>query len=195
MPMKRVIDYPRIYDSAKLGALPSDELRTEYLWLLGIAGPNGSFEWSERRLWATAYAGVRDKTQAEVAGYLQSFLDAGLLVKWEQDGKTWGYFVGSDKPARLPRDSWKKRFAKTRQLEPPPPPELLRGSCTAVARDADEVSTTEVRRDGEKGALLSLSLPLSSSLKEKEIPPAPLRFRKNQTTLVQHQQKNQKLSL
>src|ERR1039457_6709047 len=88
--MKRLIDYERVYDSGKLESLP-DNLRPEYLWLLGIAGPNGSFEWSERRIGPAAYAPIRDKTAADLGGYLQAFLDAGLLLKWEQDGKTWGY--------------------------------------------------------------------------------------------------------
>ena len=102
--MKRLVDYPRIYDSAKLAGLPADEYRAEYVWLLGLAGPNGSFEWCVRRLWAATYAPMRDKTSEDLRRYLDAFLAAGLLVKWEQDGKTWGYFTGSDKPGRLPRD-------------------------------------------------------------------------------------------
>src|ERR1039458_7385630 len=88
-PVKRVVDYPRIYDSAKLAALPNDEYRAEYVWLLGIAGPNGSFEWCERRLWAAAYAPMRDKTLEDLRRYLEAFLAAGLLVKGVQAGKTW----------------------------------------------------------------------------------------------------------
>ena len=95
--MKRLVDYPRLYDSTKLAALPTDELRAEYVWLLGIAGPNGSFEWCERNLWAAAYASVRERSLEDLSRYLQAFLDAGLLLKWEQDGKTWGYFAGSEK--------------------------------------------------------------------------------------------------
>jgi hypothetical protein len=103
--MKRLIDFERIYDSGKLESLGSDELRLEYLWMHGIAGPNGSFEWSQRRIWAAAYAPIRDKTPDDVGRFLQEFLDAGLLLRWEQDGKTWGYFTGSEKPGRLPRES------------------------------------------------------------------------------------------
>jgi hypothetical protein len=104
--MKRVVDFPRLYDSAKLASLQSDELRAEYLWLLGIVGPHGSFEWSVRRLWAAAYAPIREKTESQVAEYLEAFLVAGLLIRWDQDGKTWGYFVGSDLPGRLPRTTY-----------------------------------------------------------------------------------------
>lgn len=87
MSMKRLVDYPRLYDSTKLAALSTDELRTEYVWLLGIAGPNGSFEWCERNLWAAAYASVRERSLEDLSRYLQAFVDAGLLLKWEQDGK------------------------------------------------------------------------------------------------------------
>ncbi len=172
--MKRVVDYDRLYDSRKLESLP-DELRTEYSWLLGIAGPNGSFDWSVRRIWAAAYTPIRaSKTVEDVGRYLDAFLEAGLLLRWEQDGKTWGYFVGSDKPGRLPRDSWKKRFAKARQLEPEPPAELLHGNCTSASRGERELVTEESRAGGENGAPLSLSLSLSESLKKKETPPTPL---------------------
>src|SRR5271157_1653264 len=141
--MKRVVDYPRLYDSAKLAALPSDDLRAEYVWLLGMAGPNGSFEWSERRLWAAAYAPVRDKTAADLGRYLQAFLDAGLLVKWDQDGKTWGYFTGSEKPGRLPRDSWKKKYSQSRQLEPIPQQSLLDAANVTKARHTRDQGTPE----------------------------------------------------
>ena len=125
MSMKRLVDYPRLYDSTKLAALPTDELRAEYVWLLGIAGPNGSFEWCERNLWAAAYASVRERSLEDLSRYLQAFLDAGLLLKWEQGGKTWGYFAGSEKPGRLPRPSWRKRFAQSGSMAPSPPENLL----------------------------------------------------------------------
>ena len=182
MAMKRVVDYPRLYDSAKLAALPSDDLRAEYVWLLGMAGPNGSFEWSERRLWAAAYASVRDKTTADLGRYLQAFLDAGLLVKWEQDGKTWGYFTGSEKPGRLPRDSWKKRFAKSGGMAPAPPATILdRVAQHGCNSHATSVSDVRQVRDGctvvacnkrAEGVSLSESLsesvinPLAHSLNE-----------------------------
>ena len=163
MTMKRVVDYPRLYDSAKLASLSSDELRVEYGWLLGIAGPNGSFEWSERRIWAAAYAPVRDKSAADVGRYLKAYLDAGLLLKWEQDGKTWGYFVGSEKPSRLPRDSWKKRFAKSRQPEPAPPPELLHQQFVGFARYECDVSTDVACKERASGVPLLECLSLSES--------------------------------
>ena len=147
--MKRVVDYPGIYDSATLAALPNDEYRAEYVWLLGIAGPNGSFEWCERRLWAAAYAPVRDKTVEDLSRYLQAFLDAGLLLKWVQDGKMWGYFVGSEKPGRLPRESWKKRFAKNRKPEPAPPQSLLDTAVATRARYCRAKYTPVPCSDGE----------------------------------------------
>ena len=161
--MKRIVDYPRLYDSSKLAALPSDELRAEYAWLLGIAGPNGSFEWSERRLWAAVYAPVRDKTLEDLNRYLQAFLDVGLLVKWHQDGKEWGYFVGSEMPGRLPRDSWKKKFSASRQLEPEPPPELLLQS-----RKKRALVTAEACLVRESGVPLLESLSLSECEYELE---------------------------
>jgi hypothetical protein len=172
MTMKRVVDYPRLYDSAKLASLPSDELRGEYAWMLGIAGPNGSFEWSERRIWAAAYAPLRDKTIADIGGYLRAFLAAGLLVKWDQDGKTWGYFVGSEKPSRLPRDSWKKRFARSRQPEPAPPVELLRQPRVAIAHNERESSTDAACKERTTGVPLLECLSLSEGESESEENPS-----------------------
>jgi hypothetical protein len=170
--MKRVVDYPRIYDSAKLAGLPSDELRAEYAWLLGIAGPNGSFEWSERRIWAAAYAPTRDNTPADVSRYLHAFLAAQLLLRWEQDGKTWGYFVGSEMPGRLPRDSWKKKFAKSRQLEPAPPPELLQLKCTSTGDVERAFVTDGACTERANGVPLLESLSLSEIESEGEENPS-----------------------
>jgi hypothetical protein len=147
--MKRSVDYPRLYDSTTLAALPSDELRAEYVWLLGIVGPNGSFEWSERSLWAATYAPVRDKTLTDLSRYLQAFLDAGLLVKWDAVGKTWGYFTGSEKPGRLPRESWKKRFAKNRKPEPPPPQSILDEAVALRTRYCRAINTQGACNGGE----------------------------------------------
>ncbi len=168
MSMKRLVDYPRLYDSTKLASLASDELRTEYVWLLGIAGPNGSFEWCERSIWATAYASVREKSREDLSRYLQAFLDAGLLLKWEQDGKScWGYFAGSEKPGRLPRPSWWKRFAQSGTMAPSPPENLLlnrypRANPVSEARECRESLTPEacIAHD--------TCVPLSESLSESE---------------------------
>jgi hypothetical protein len=162
--VKRVVDYPRIYDSGRLAALPSDEYRAEYVWLLGIAGPNGSFEWCERRLWAATYAPIRDKTVEDLSRYLQAFRDAGLLLKWEQDGKTWGYFVGSEKPGRLPRESWRQRFAQTGGMAPAPPPEILSVVSVSNSRDQRDELTADLCTGRVNGVPLSESL--SESLSE-----------------------------
>ena len=169
--MKRLVDYPRLYDSTKLTSLPSDELRTEYVWLLGIAGPNGSFEWCERSIWAAAYASVRERSREDLSRYLQAFLDAGLLLKWEQDGKTWGYFTGSEKPGRLPRPSWRKRFAQSGSMAPSPPASLL-SACNNLdtsieARDCRVSLTREPCGTHATSVPLSLSESESESLSDK----------------------------
>ena len=170
MSMKRIVDYPRLYDSAKLAALPSEELRVEYCWLLGIVGPNGSYEWCPRRVWAAAYAPIRERTVSEVAAYLDALLKAGLLVKWEQDSKTWGYFTGSELPGRLPRESWRVRYAKSGKMAPPPPEHLVPKHAHSVSssRQSREEVTEEACSEREAGVPLSdsLSESLSESLAE-----------------------------
>jgi len=95
-----------------------------------------------------------------------------LLVKWEQDGKGWGYFVGSDVPGRLPRDSWKKKFGKSRQLEPAPPAELLQQQRARTAHGKRALVTPEACQERETGVPLLESLSLSEIESEDERNPS-----------------------
>lgn len=50
------------------------------------------------------------------------FIARGLLFAWEESGKRYGHWTGSDVPGRLPRHSWRMRLEK---LAPPVPCEAL----------------------------------------------------------------------
>lgn len=120
---KRVIDGEAMWNSDKIGRVEPDWVRVEFAWLLPIAGSNGVFELNPRQLWARCYACNRpDKTVEDVQIIISSFEHAKLLFRWEQDGKRWGYWVGSDKPGRLPRVSWQERYGR---IGPQPPADLL----------------------------------------------------------------------
>jgi hypothetical protein len=116
-----------IWTSRKLANLQPEGARPEYAWLYPIAGPNSVFECDARAIWARAYAFARpDKSIEDVEALLAAFVDAKLLFTWEQDGKKWGYWTGSEKPGRRPRASWMKRYAERGLLDPDPPEEELR---------------------------------------------------------------------
>src|SRR6266571_4928234 len=41
---------------------------------------------------------------------IRQFVDAEVLVTWEERGKKWGFFVGNEKPGRLPHKSHINRY-------------------------------------------------------------------------------------
>jgi hypothetical protein len=130
-----------IWTSRKLANLQPAWARPEYAWLYPIAGPNSVFEYDPRAIWARAYAFARpDKSIEDVEALLAAFVDAKLLFTWEQDGKKWGYWTGSEKPGRRPRASWMKRYAERGLLDPDPPEEELR---KFLSRDECAPSTPE----------------------------------------------------
>jgi hypothetical protein len=159
MTMRRLVDFPSLYSSDKIASLPSDELRAEYLWLLGVAGPHGAFEYTPRSLFAAAYAPTRDKSLADVQRYLEAFEAAGLLFCWndEATGKAWAYFTGSEKPGRLPRDSWKQRYAKSKTLGPKPPESRLADYVAKHSRKKRELVTPAPCEKREEDVIVSVS--------------------------------------
>jgi hypothetical protein len=140
-----------IWTSRKLATLQPAWARPEYAWLYPIAGPNSVFEYDPRAIWARAYAFARpDKSIEDVAALLAAFVDAKLLFTWEQDGKKWGYWTGSEKPGRRPRASWMKRYAERGLLDPDPPEEelkrfLARGECAPSTPEACQQHAPDVQ--------------------------------------------------
>src|SRR5580704_6668172 len=111
---KRVVDGEGIWRSDKIARLEPIRARAEYANMLPLALANGSFECSASRVWSIAYSYNRpDVTVADVESFLAAFEDVGLLYRWtESDGKSWGYFVGIEKPGRLPGKSRKGKNEK-----------------------------------------------------------------------------------
>ena len=113
----RVID-DSIYLSDKIKAL-KPEHRAEYSYLLPLTEANGVLEVNPGRIWAAAYSYHR--TGIDI-GWVQDLLDdlkqQDLLRTWEEAGKTWGWWVGIDKPGRLPSKEHLKRY---KNLPPYPP--------------------------------------------------------------------------
>lgn len=113
---KRIIDGDALWISEKLSKVPA-KYRPEYSWLLPLAHGNGCFEASVMEIWRTCYSALRDDwTQADVGAMLDAFDQAKMLFRWQVSGKTFGFFVGSQKEGRLPSPSDRLKQAKQWQF-------------------------------------------------------------------------------
>jgi hypothetical protein len=85
---------------------------------------NGVFEASAERVWSDVYSFNRpDVTVKQVATFLAAFEQVKLLFRWTDGaGKVWGYWIGIDKPGRLPG---KSRRGRNEAIGPEPPREAL----------------------------------------------------------------------
>src|SRR5215831_906496 len=108
---KRILDGEALWGSNKLGAVMPLWVRAEYANLLPLALANGVFECDAKRIWAEVFAFNRpDRSPEDVGVMIESLAGAGMLFRWEVEGKTWGFWVGINKQGRLPEPSHRSRF-------------------------------------------------------------------------------------
>jgi hypothetical protein len=117
---KRIVDGEAIWTSRKLNAVEPPELRAEFANILPLALANGVFEADARLVWSRVYSFNRPDCSIEfVEDLLKEFERVGLLRRWTDAGKTWGFFIGIDKPGRLPPASRIERRHDVCGPEPP----------------------------------------------------------------------------
>jgi hypothetical protein len=115
---KRVIDFDALWGSDKLAAC-AEWAQAEYAWLYGLADASGCFELTNLRvIWGRVAAIRRNLTIERLEQIFDEFQDKGLLFVWEENGKRYGHWTGSDVPGRLPAPSWRARLER---LAPPVP--------------------------------------------------------------------------
>jgi hypothetical protein len=115
---KRVIDFDALWGSDKLAAC-AEWAQAEYAWLYGLADASGCFELTNLRvIWGRVAAVRRNLTIERLEQIFVEFQDKGLLFVWEEHGKRYGHWTGSDVPGRLPAPSWRARLER---LAPPVP--------------------------------------------------------------------------
>jgi hypothetical protein len=121
---KRVIDGDALWRSDKLNTVEPPWIRAEYANLFPLALANGVFECGARRIWSLVYSYNRPNVTVEqVEEILAAFAKAGMLFRWTAtDGKVWGFWIGSDRPGRLPGRS---RRGKNERVGPEPPADKL----------------------------------------------------------------------
>lgn len=120
---KRLVDGDAIWTSDKLALVEPPKFRAEYANMLPLAMANGSFECTPAKVYRLAYACNRpDVTLQDVTAILDEFERVRMLFRWTtSDGKTWGFWVGIDKPGRLPKGN---EYAHAKKGENVPEKEL-----------------------------------------------------------------------
>lgn len=215
---KRVLDFDALWASDKLAAC-AEWAQSEYAWLYGLADASGSFEITNMRvIWGRVAAIRKNLTLERLQEIFDEFIARGLLFIWQENGKRYGHWTGSDVPGRLPRRSWRMRLEK---LAPPVPCEALAAYSSrfggskevmvtgmSAASQSGELSDTPLREAGpeyqesqarfthrrEDAHAQDLDLDLDSDLdweKEKQVCPAPpisLRVPDGAHTRIRHQQ-------
>jgi len=118
---KRIIDGEALWTSDKLAKLPA-EFQPEYANIIPLALADGCFECDPKLLWRTVYAYNRSSiTPVFVEKMLEAFESVGLIKRFEHKEKKWGFFIGIDKPGRLPETSKRNRYTTSGV-----PPEYIR---------------------------------------------------------------------
>src|SRR5216684_9077747 len=109
---KRVIDFDAMWGSDKLASCAA-WAQAEYAWLYGLADASGCFELTNLRvIWGRVAAVRRNLTLERLEQVFDEFHDRGLLFIWEEHGKRYGHWTGSDVPGRLPPPSWRMRLER-----------------------------------------------------------------------------------
>jgi hypothetical protein len=108
---KRVIDADAMWKSEKLGKCLPKSI-PEYAWLYGLADANGNFELTNlRAVHSHAYAPIRPLfSLQDLREVIDDFARHGLLFIWEEKGKRFGHWTGSDKPGRLPSRTQRRYY-------------------------------------------------------------------------------------
>jgi hypothetical protein len=131
-----------LWRSDKLGQIQAGWIKAEYANLVPLALANGSFEANPRRIWSTVYSYNRPEiTLEQVEQILAELERVKLLFRWNDGptGKEWGYFIGIEKPGRLPAPSRLRQGHEI--LGPQPPKELLQKFLLGSAANEQPVAT------------------------------------------------------
>lgn len=103
-----------MWSSTKL-ARCRPESKAEYAWLYGAADANGNIELETPQvLYSKAYAIRPEFTFTQFLAVLEDFHANGLLFEWEENGKRYGHWTGSDQPGRLPPKPHRARYDNIR---------------------------------------------------------------------------------
>ncbi len=167
---KRVIDFDAMWASDKIAAC-AEWAQAEYAWLYGMADCAGCFELTNLRvIWGRVAAIRRSFSIERLEQVLNEFQDKGLLFVWNESGKRYGHWTGSDVPGRLPPPSWRNRLER---LAPAVPRDLFAKYVSAHSMGVKNKSRCETLPDGISAAC-GRELPDVKSEVEEAQPPIEL---------------------
>jgi hypothetical protein len=170
---KRVIDFDAMWASDKIAAC-AEWAQAEYAWLYGMADCAGCFELTNLRvIWGRVAAIRRSFSIERLEQVLNEFQDKGLLFVWNESGKRYGHWTGSDVPGRLPPPSWRNRLER---LAPAVPRDLFGKYVAAHSMGVKNKSRCEPLLDGTSTAC-GRELPEAKS--EAEEVPEPIESQAN----------------
>ena len=175
---KRVIDFDAMWGSDKLASC-AEWAQAEYAWLYGLADASGCFELTNLRvIWGRVAAIRRNLSVERLEQIFHEFQDKGLLFVWEENGKRYGHWTGSDVPGRLPAPSWRIRLER---LAPPVPKQQLVEFMSRFSRGRAASPGGGFLGDSLQGSPdASLKFPVSAKLYNSlerpgvEVKPAPV---------------------
>jgi hypothetical protein len=146
---KRVIDFDALWASDKISAC-AEWAQAEYAWLYGLADCAGCFELTNLRvIWGRVAAVRRNFSMERLEQVLAEFQDKGLLFVWNESGKRYGHWTGSDVPGRLPPPSWRNRLER---LAPAVPREMFSKYVAGHSVGMKNKSRCESLPDGTSAA-------------------------------------------
>ena len=100
---KRIVDGQGVWKSDKLRLLREPWMKAEYANLLPLATANGTFECNPDLIWSEVYSYNRREITVEMVSQLLDELErVKLAFRWSTNGKPMAFWVGIDKPGRLP---------------------------------------------------------------------------------------------
>ncbi len=157
---KRVIDFDALWASDKLASC-AEWAQSEYAWLYGLADASGSFEMTNLRvIWGRVAAIRKNLTLERLGEVFDEFIARGLLFTWEEKGKRYGHWTGSDVPGRLPPPSWRMRLEK---LAPPVPRQALAAYSAGFGGSREGIVLAAHAGEGTSARAAATAAPAASA--------------------------------
>jgi len=116
-----------------------------------------------RVIWGRVAAVRRNLSLERVEQIFHEFQDKGLLFVWEENGKRYGHWTGSDVPGRLPAPSWRVRLER---LAPAVPKQQLAEFMSRFSRGRAASPGGGFFADSLQGSHASVKYQPQEALKE-----------------------------
>jgi hypothetical protein len=158
-----MVDGDAIATSTKLNRVP-EKYRLDYAYWVTFTEANGTFEANPDIIWAKYYAfQFPHRKKKQVKEIISAFHDAGLLILWRANEKTWGFFIGSEKPGRLPSSKHLNRYKNLPPAYPGLIPDQSGTDPGPVPLDLNciELNRIELKRNEGQSICLTDSFPRS----------------------------------